>query len=313
MARGGDLVKWHIGPTNLDWARNGTPTSNFLAKVSETDQTPRSNASVGTPSDNSCQPLTAVCLKLPAQFPIRQDANDGNITASIMMPTTRLLTIRPKASFIPAMSRCAARNRSFATQHGLGANDTPGHKRRGVTPFNDDGYVPWTELSAGEKTARATQQTFNFGFVLLGVALTGTVGYFLWTDVFAPDSKINQFNRAVDKIKRDPRCIEVLGDSKKIIAHGEETANKWRRARPVASTERTDQQGNEHLVMHFHVDGPSQNGIAQLHMVKRRGQSDYEYKYLFVDVKGHERIYLENADSSGKSVKRQLSFFGVKW
>ena len=37
-----------------------------------------------------------------------------------------------------------------------------------------------------------------------------------------------------DKIKKDPRCIELLGDSKKIIAHGDETFNKWRRARPVA-------------------------------------------------------------------------------
>ena len=61
------------------------------------------------------------------------------------------------------------------------------------------------------------------------------------------------------------------------------------------------------------MDGPKDNGIAQLHMIKRRGQSEYEYKYLFVDVKGHDRIYLENADSSGSSVKRQLSFFGVKW
>ena len=61
------------------------------------------------------------------------------------------------------------------------------------------------------------------------------------------------------------------------------------------------------------VDGPLRSGIAQLHMVKRRGQSEYEYKYLFVDVKGHERIYLENADSSGARPKRQFNFLGVKW
>jgi import inner membrane translocase subunit TIM21 len=48
-------------------------------------------------------------------------------------------------------------------------------------------------------------------------------------------------------------------------------------------------------------------------MVKRRGESDFEYKYLFVDVKGHERIYLENADSAASSGKKQISFFGVKW
>jgi mitochondrial import inner membrane translocase subunit TIM21 len=32
--------------------------------------------------------------------------------------------------------------------------------------------VPWNQLSAGEKTARATQQTFNFGLVIVGIVLT---------------------------------------------------------------------------------------------------------------------------------------------
>lgn len=48
-------------------------------------------------------------------------------------------------------------------------------------------------------------------------------------------------------------------------------------------------------------------------MIRYRGQSDYEYKYLFVEVRGHERIYLENAESAANSGKKQLSFFGVKW
>jgi import inner membrane translocase subunit TIM21 len=62
------------------------------------------------------------------------------------------------------------------------------------------------------------------------------------------------------------------------------------------------------------VDGPSNNGVAQLHMVKPRGRSEYEYKYLFVDVKGHERVYLENAESSAAAKgRKQLSLFGVKW
>lgn len=68
--------------------------------------------------------------------------------------------------------RCVFRNRSYATQSGHGGSESLSPKRRSVTPFNDDGYVPWSELSAGEKTARATQQTFNFGFVLVGLALT---------------------------------------------------------------------------------------------------------------------------------------------
>lgn len=106
--------------------------------------------------------------------------------------------------------------------------------RRSVTPFNDDGRVPWTDLSAREKTGRAAQQTFNFGMVIVGVVLTGGVGYLLYQEVFSPDSKTAYFNRAVDRIKADARCVELLGDGRKITAYGEETFNKWRRARPIA-------------------------------------------------------------------------------
>ncbi|CAM1511526.1 Fc.00g090390.m01.CDS01 [Cosmosporella sp. VM-42] len=232
-----------------------------------------------------------------------------------MKPTTSLLTIRPSAILgAPPAIRCLLLPRHYSTKNKLGTTPATGPRRRTVTPFNDDGFVPWNQLSAGEKAARATQQSFNFGMILVGLVLTGGVAYFMWTDVFSPDSKISQFNRAVDKIKDDPRCLEILGEARKIQAHGEETFNKWRRARPVASSERTDPQGNQHILMHFHVDGPLNKGIAQLHMVRYRGQNDFEYKYLFVDVPGHDRVYLENAEtSSSKQGKKQLSFFGVKW
>ena len=62
-----------------------------------------------------------------------------------------------------------SRRRRYATHH---QQSTPESRRRAVTPFNDDGRVPWTELSAGEKTGRAAQQTFNFGMVIVGLALT---------------------------------------------------------------------------------------------------------------------------------------------
>jgi import inner membrane translocase subunit TIM21 len=67
-------------------------------------------------------------------------------------------------------------------------------------------------------------------------------------------------------------------------------------------------------MMHFYVDGPSNNGVAQLHMIKLKDATDYEYKYLYLDVKGHDRIYLENKDiSTSGSNRKPLSFFGVKW
>ncbi|AEO70799.1 uncharacterized protein THITE_2122581 [Thermothielavioides terrestris NRRL 8126] len=205
--------------------------------------------------------------------------------------------------------------RHYATQHqppsSAFASDS---RRRAVTPFNDDGRVPWTELSVGEKTARAAQQTFNFGLVILGVALTGGVGYVLYSDVFSSDSKTTHFNRAVDRIRADARCVELLGDGKKIEAFGEETWNKWRRARPIASTVTKDAQGNEHMMIQFNVQGPKGRGRVGIHLIKRPGQHEYEYDYFFVDV-GQQRIYLENAAASRvkQGEKKEFRLFGVKW
>lgn len=60
------------------------------------------------------------------------------------------------------------------------------------------------------------------------------MSYVLYTEVFSPNSKTHYFNKAVDQVRRDPRCTALLGEGKKIAAYGEPTWNKWARARPLA-------------------------------------------------------------------------------
>ncbi|KAH6716744.1 TIM21-domain-containing protein [Leptodontidium sp. 2 PMI_412] len=219
----------------------------------------------------------------------------------------------------PATLRPIVAARLYATQTGLGTTGSaPRPRRKTVTPFNDDGRVAWGELSAGEKAARTTQQTFNFSFILLGAVLTGGVGYVMWTEVFSFDSKTVHFNKAVNQVKKDARCTDLLGDSKKITAYGEPTWNKWARARPIASSTRKDQYGREHLIMHFNVEGPLNKGVVNLHMIKppaeSEGGGEFVYKYLTLDVKGHQRIYLENADATLDSpAKNKTKLFGISW
>ncbi|RFU28486.1 hypothetical protein B7463_g7866, partial [Scytalidium lignicola] len=214
---------------------------------------------------------------------------------------------------IPSTLRPIVAARFYATQTGLGTT-RPTSRRKQVTALNDDGRVAWGELSTREKVARTTQQTFNFTFIILGTVLTGGVAYFMYTDVFSPDSKTSHFNRAVDQVKKDPRCIELLGNSKKITAYGEPTWSKWRRARPIASTIQKDQRGVEHLKMHFNVEGPLNTGVVNMHMIKRPSDHEFIYKYLAVDIKGHQRIWLENADGKpDSSAKSKTRFFGIEW
>lgn len=95
-------------------------------------------------------------------------------TAMMNIPTRALATCTPAATTFlsPAFSlRPLLLQRRYASQTGLGTT-SQGPKRKTVTPFNDDGHVPWSELSGTEKAARATQQTFNLGLILVGTVLT---------------------------------------------------------------------------------------------------------------------------------------------
>ncbi|KAL2876238.1 mitochondrial import inner membrane translocase subunit tim21 [Colletotrichum sp. CLE4] len=80
-----------------------------------------------------------------------------------------------------------------------------------------------------------------------------------------------------------------------------------------SSTINTDARGHEHMLMHFHVEGPLNRGVVYLHMIKTPISGEFEYKYVYVDVRGHQRHYLENADTATGSGKKGVRFLGINW
>ena len=86
-----------------------------------------------------------------------------------MLPIQRVLPLLK----LPSSLRPILAARFYATQTGLGTTKAqPTKTRKAVTILNDDGRVAWGDLSAREKAARTTQQTFNFGMIILGALLT---------------------------------------------------------------------------------------------------------------------------------------------
>lgn len=74
----------------------------------------------------------------------------------------------------PSSVSCLSITHGYATLGKLeGSPKSSIPPRKAVTIVNDDGRVPWNDLSTGEKAARATQHTFNLGIVLAGAI--GTV------------------------------------------------------------------------------------------------------------------------------------------
>ncbi|RAH67515.1 protein tim21 [Aspergillus aculeatinus CBS 121060] len=208
-----------------------------------------------------------------------------------------------------ALPRTTALARYYATS-GPGSNPTP--KRRNVTVLSDDGRYEWGELSGREKVARATQQSVNFLVVVAGAVLTGGVFYLLYTEVFSPNSKTWQFEKAVERIKDNPRCTDLLGDRREIKAYGDSTWSRWARNRPIATSVFQDRMGREHLKMNFHVEGPLNTGIVFVHMMKPLDQYEWEYQLLALEVKGHPRVVLEQAREK-PGVGKALKIFGIQW
>jgi import inner membrane translocase subunit TIM21 len=269
-------------------------------------------------SSNHCS-IASISFKTTLGPIILTDSTIEGIMAAKLSPlrlTSSLFVFR--AGFRSAITTTTPLNARLATQS-ASSNTPPTPKRRSVTVVNDTGRIPWQNLSIGEKAARTTQQTFNLGLVLVGLAATGAVFTVLYLEVFSTDSKTAVFNRTADRVRKDPKCLEILAGEgmhtkREITAHGEPSHSRWARNRTIASRLETDKAGVEHLHMHFYVEGPAAKGTVQVHMTKAPGEKDFQYRTLALDVPGQQRHYLVNVDglSSGLS-KAGGRLFGVRW
>lgn len=200
-----------------------------------------------------------------------------------------------------------------ALQRRYATHNTVSSGRKAITLAGDDGRVPWRELSVGEKVIRSTQQSFNFSIIIVGIIATAGAGWFLFKDVLSTDSKTHHFNEAHRRIKTDPRCVELLGDPKKIWADGGTRRWTWAKDPFIVGKIEKDRLGAEHLIMQFPVFGPKAKGWVKLHMTKEKDQKKFEYRYLALDVEGHQRIWLENKDAQDVDGRKSGRMFGVRW
>lgn len=87
----------------------------------------------------------------------------------LLRPTFRTARLPPQARLFSISRASPATHKSTTSSS---PPPPPPPSRRSVTVTNDTGSVKWSDLSVGEKAARTTQQTFNFGIIIAGIVLT---------------------------------------------------------------------------------------------------------------------------------------------
>ncbi|KAJ4370948.1 mitochondrial import inner membrane translocase subunit tim21 [Didymella sp. IMI 355093] len=228
---------------------------------------------------------------------------------SLLRPSLLLPRIQPSSTRRARAAFSTARN-AQAKEPTFPGTPFPEPTRKSITLSGDTGRVRWNELSPGEKVVRTTQQSFNLIIVAVGVIATGGVAYFLFSDVFSPNSKTAYFNEATEKVRQDPRCQKLLGEGSQIAAFGESSMSRYAKNRFISSTEETDKWGTDHLKFRFFVEGNGKQGVVHVHLIKKPSMATYEYAELTVDVKGHRSIDLAAKEKQDHVAPK---IFGARW
>ena len=84
-----------------------------------------------------------------------------------------------------------------------------------------------SQVSTNVKIAAATKTAGYFGSILIAGGLVTIIGYSLYKELWSSDSPLVLASQAIDKYKKDPNVLNILGEPISVI--GQEHYNKARR------------------------------------------------------------------------------------
>lgn len=115
----------------------------------------------------------------------------------------------------------------------------------------------------GEKVKETTKTVSYLGVILLGVAVTGTLFYAVFHELFSSKSPNSVYTKAYKKCIVDPRVEDKLGLP--ITGFGEESR---RGRRQHVSHVVYKKEGRKHIRMQFYLKGSFNKGTVHLEMVE---------------------------------------------
>ncbi|KAF9535495.1 TIM21-domain-containing protein [Crepidotus variabilis] len=113
----------------------------------------------------------------------------------------------------------------------------------------------WSELSAGGKVMRTTARTTNLGVILLGAGLSALLIYSLTSELFSNNSPTVIYGDACDRIKHSELLARYLNGPLTFHNNPPSAIRPRHRNRHVTSRVMVDQNGQEHMIMTFYVQG----------------------------------------------------------
>ncbi|XP_063983289.1 mitochondrial import inner membrane translocase subunit Tim21 [Diachasmimorpha longicaudata] len=144
-----------------------------------------------------------------------------------------------------------------------------------VDESNAGGQLPTT---FAEVVKENTKSAWYVSVIIAGVGVTAVMFYAIFRELFSGKSPNSVYSKALDRIMRDPKVLDALGEP--IKAFGEE--NRRGRRRHVSHTVYMHND-KQYMRMQFYVQGLRKRGTVHLE-VREDDSGNFVYRYLFLQL-----------------------------
>nr|CAG8567329.1 4764_t:CDS:2 [Entrophospora candida] len=130
------------------------------------------------------------------------------------------------------------------------------------------------ELSFKQKVVGATKVTTYLGVIMVGVGVFVVIIYYIYTEIFGPESSTRVFGDALDKVRAD---IEALSKINWLTYDW----TWWTWVKPKKAASFSTANGTKHRILNFIVEGPYSYGKGSIDMLKNN-KNKWTTKYIVV-------------------------------
>jgi len=181
------------------------------------------------------------------------------------------------SSKVPSSNFCTVQGLAARRLFSTGGDQEQKRKREGLVEAQER---PKGQLTVGAKVAQAGRDVSYFAVILAGLAITGGLLWYTFSELFTGLSPNSVYSKALKKVKKDSQVIEFVGTP--IKGYGEETARGRRRH---VSHQEYIVDGQNFMRVKFYIKGSKRKGTVQVD-VKQIGRGKYETRFLFVELDG---------------------------
>ncbi|XP_073297679.1 probable mitochondrial import inner membrane translocase subunit TIM21 [Primulina huaijiensis] len=170
--------------------------------------------------------------------------------------------------------------RSMATGTSESTRKSSHETKKDVTTVEDPFDAPTYNIP--EKPMTFTEGASYSVLILAGLGIAAAAGYAVFKELLFEPKEYKIFGKALDRIKTDSQVRVRIGSP--ITGYGQESRNRAARQR-IPNRVWTDEDGNEHIEVNFHIRGPHGAGLVGAEMFKDKVDKQWKFVYLIVEIR----------------------------